>query len=460
MNNFNGFTQKIKNPQILYMYKNIMNSELNKDVTLVNLINKEKNRQRENIELIASENFTSKGVISCLGSILTNKYSEGRPYKRYYGGNEVIDEIESLCEKRALEAFHLDQSMWGVNVQPYSGSVANIAAFNGLLSPGDTIMGLDLYSGGHLSHGFQTPTKKINISSVFYNSVSYTIKEDGYIDYDHIEQIIKENSPKLVICGGSAYPRDIDYNRIRRMCDCYMLADISHINGFIAHGLMNNPFEVCDVVTTTTHKTLRGPRSAMIFAKKENDLYKKINESVFPGVQGGPHNHQIAALAFQLKEVNTDEYKNYITTVRKNAKYLGERLIELGFDLSTKGTDCHLLLIDLKPFKISGSKMERVCELANISLNKNTVYGDTSALSPSGIRIGTSCMTTRNMNEDGWNKLALWLKECVNICIERQEKYGKKLKDFNVDIENDSNILKLKEEIRIFAKSLDFYDIQ
>ena len=460
MNNFNGFTRKIKNPKILYMYKNIMNSELNKDVTLVNLINKEKNRQRENIELIASENFTSKGVISCLGSILTNKYSEGRPYKRYYGGNEVIDEIESLCEKRALEAFHLDKSMWGVNVQPYSGSVANIAAFNGLLSPGDTIMGLDLYSGGHLSHGFQTPTKKINISSVFYNSVSYTIKEDGYIDYDHIEQIIKENNPKLVICGGSAYPRDIDYNRIRRMCDCYMLADISHINGFIAHGLMNNPFEVCDVVTTTTHKTLRGPRSAMIFAKKENDLYKKINESVFPGVQGGPHNHQIAALAFQLKEVNTDEYKNYITTVRKNAKYLGERLIELGFDLSTKGTDCHLLLIDLKPFKISGSKMERVCELANISLNKNTVYGDTSALSPSGIRIGTSCMTTRNMNEDGWNKLALWLKECVNICIERQEKYGKKLKDFNVDIEKDSNILKLKEEIKIFAKSLDFYDIQ
>ena len=436
-----------------------MNSELNKDVTLVNLINKEKNRQRENIELIASENFTSKGVISCLGSILTNKYSEGRPYKRYYGGNEVIDEIESLCEKRALETFSLDDSIWGVNVQPYSGCIANIAAFNGMLSPGDTIMGLDLYSGGHLSHGFQTPTKKINISSVFYNSVSYTIKEDGYIDYDHIEQIIKENNPKLVICGGSAYPRDIDYDRIRRMCDCYMLADISHINGFIAHGLMNNPFEVCDVVTTTTHKTLRGPRSAMIFAKKENDLYKKINESVFPGVQGGPHNHQIAALAFQLKEVNTDEYKKYITNVKENAKYLGERLMELGFDLSTKGTDCHLLLIDLKPFKISGSKMERVCELANISLNKNTVYGDKSALSPSGIRIGTSCMTTRSMDKEGWNKLALWLKECVNICIDRQDKYGKKLVDFNVDIENDSNILKLKEEIKIYASSLDFYDI-
>lgn len=350
-----------------------------------------------------------------------------------------------------MEAFHLDEIVWGVNVQPYSGSVANIAAFNGLLNPGDTIMGLDLYSGGHLSHGFQTPTKKINISSVLYNSVSYSIKPDGYIDYDQIEQLIKENKPKLLICGGSAYPRDIDYHRIRRMCNCYMLADISHINGFIAHNLMNNPFEVCDVVTTTTHKTLRGPRSAMIFAKKENDIYKKINESVFPGVQG--------ALAFQLKEVNSNEYKNYITTVRENARYLGERLQEYGFELSTQGTDCHLLLINLKSFNISGSKMERVCELANISLNKNTVYGDTSALSPSGIRIGTSCMTSRNMDKEGWNKLASWLFTCVKICQNRQETYGKKLKDFNIDIENDSNILKLKEEVRIYATSLDFYDI-
>lgn len=459
MNKLIGFTQKIKAPNFLYMYKNIMNTKLINDPELLSLINKEKLRQRENIELIASENFTSKGVISCLGSTLTNKYSEGRPYKRYYGGNEVIDEIETLCEKRALETFHLDESVWGVNVQPYSGSVANIAAFNGLLNPGDTIMGLDLYSGGHLSHGFQTPTKKINISSVLYNSVSYSIKEDGYIDYDQIEQLIKENNPKLLICGGSAYPRDIEYDRIRRMCNCYMLADISHINGFIAHNLMNNPFEVCDVVTTTTHKTLRGPRSAMIFAKKGNDLYKKINESVFPGVQGGPHNHQIGALAFQLKEVKSQEYKNYITTVRENARYLGERLQSYGFELSTHGTDCHLLLINLKPFNISGSKMERVCELVNISLNKNTVYGDTSALSPSGIRIGTSCMTTRNMDKEGWDKLASWLFECVKICQIRQDKYGKKLKDFNVDIEKDCNIIKLKEEIRAYAYSLDFYNV-
>ena len=404
MNKLIGFTQKIKSPVCRCIYND--------------LINKEEIRLRETIKL-----FTSDGINSCLSA----KYSKERLHKRYYCANTI--------KKRAFEVFNLDKSLWDVNIRTDSGSVA---VFNGLLNPGDTIMGLDL------SHSFQTPTKKINFSRV-----SYTIKEDGYIDYDQIEQLIKENNPKLLICGGSAYPRDIEYDRIRRMCNCYMLADISHINGFIAHNLMNNPFEVCDIVTTTTHKTLRGPRSAMIFAKKENDLYKKIS------VQGGPHNHQIGALAFQLKEVKSQEYKKYITTVRENARYLGERLQSYGFDLSTHGTDCHLLLINLKPFNISGSKMERVCELANISLNKNTVYGDTSALSPSGIRIGTSCMTTRNMDKEGWDKLASWLFECVKICQKRQEK----LKDFNVDIENDSNIIKLKEEIRDYASSLDFYNV-
>ena len=437
------------------------------DKEIFNLINKEFIRQRENIELIASENFTSKSVIECLGSILTNKYSEGRPHARYYGGNEVIDEIETCCEERALKAFKLEPSKWSVNVQPYSGSVANIAAFNGILNPGDTIMGLDLYSGGHLSHGFETPKKKINISSVFYKSAPYYIKEDGYIDYDEMERKALDVKPNLIICGGSAYPRDIDYERIRRICDsvsekntkCYMMADIAHINGFIASGIMNNPFNYCDIVTTTTHKTLRGPRSGMIFCKKENNLDKKVNESIFPGVQGGPHNHQIAALAVQLKEVNTNEFKEYMNKVRENSRYLGEQLKNKGFKLSTNGTDNHILLIDLSNFGVSGSKMERVCELVNISLNKNTVYGDTSALSPSGIRIGTSCMTTRDMDLDGWDKLAIWLEKCVLICKERQKKYGKKLKDFNIDIEKDENIISLKEEIRIYATNLPFYEM-
>lgn len=445
---------KIKNNII---YRNMVLQKT--DPVIFNLINKEKQRQIENIELIASENFTSSSVIECLGSILTNKYSEGRPGARYYGGNEVIDEIESLCEKRALQAFNLDENIWGVNVQPYSGSVANIAAFNSILEPGDKIMGLDLYSGGHLSHGFKTDKKKINISSIIYDSYAYHVNNNGYIDYKQLESDARRIKPKLIICGGSAYPRDIDYKKlhnIAKLNNSYLLADIAHINGFIAAGLMNNPFEYCDIVTTTTHKTLRGPRSGMIFAKKDNDLFQKVNESVFPCIQGGPHNHQIAALATQLKEVNSNEFKQYMFNVRENARYLGEKLKEKGFKLSTNGTDNHILLIDLKPFDITGSKMERVCELVNISLNKNTIYGDKSALSPSGIRIGTSCMTTREMPKEGWEKLANWLYKCVEICKSRQLIFGKKLKDFNRDIDKDYEIKKLRDNIRIYAKKLKY----
>jgi glycine hydroxymethyltransferase len=447
-----------------------MNSKLSDDNELQTIINNENKRQKENIELIASENFTSLGVMECLGSILTNKYSEGRPNKRYYGGNEYIDELELLCEKRALSLFNLSSDTWGVNVQPYSGSVANIAVYNGILKPGDKILGLNLYSGGHLSHGFQTPTKKINISSVIYQSISYNIKEDGYIDYEELEIIALKEQPSLIICGGSAYPRDIDYLRFRNICDminillknenkkCYLMADIAHINGFVFTGIMNNPFQYCDIVTTTTHKTMRGPRSGMIFAKKDNNLFNNICESVFPGVQGGPHNNQIAALAFQLKEANTPQFKNYMKNVIKNSHFFANELKERGFKLSTDGTDNHILLIDLKNFEISGSKMERVCELVNISLNKNTVYGDTSALSPSGIRLGTTCMTTRQMPEEGWRKLSNWLLKCVNICRDRQVKYGKKLVDFNKDIENDTDIIKIKKEIIDYANTLPFYD--
>ena len=421
------------------------------DNEIYELIQEEDNRQRTNIELIASENFTSYAVRECLGSCLTNKYSEGRPEKRYYGGNEVIDKIELLCERRALEAFGLNEDDWSVNVQPYSGSPANFAVYTALLQPGDRIMGLDLPSGGHLSHGFQTDKKKISATSIFFTSKPYKVNNEGWIDYDQLEKDVLEFKPRILICGASAYPRDFDYKKFREIADSvgsYLMADIAHISGLIVSGEMNNPFEYCDIVTTTTHKTLRGPRSGMIFVNKKSgdgNNEKKINEAVFPGLQGGPHNHQIAGLAVQLKEVMTQEFRDYIKKVKDNAKYLGEKLIEKGFELSTGGTENHLLLVKLRNFGITGSKMEKVCELANISLNKNTVVGDKSALSPTGIRIGTAYMTTLGFND--WDKLSNWLRRCVDICIKRQEKYGKKLRDWNKDIEIDNDILIIKYEI-------------
>ena len=425
------------------------------DSEIYNLIQQEQTRQQNGIELIASENFTSGAVRECLGSVLTNKYSEGLPFKRYYGGNEIIDKIEVLCQSRALKAFGLDENEWGVNVQPYSGSPANFAVYTGLLEPGDRIMGLDLPSGGHLTHGFQTPTKKISASSIYFQSKPYMVNDAGWIDYDALEKLALDFKPHLIICGASAYPRDFDYGRFREIADkvsAYLMADIAHISGFIATKQMNNPFEYCDVVTSTTHKTLRGPRSGIIFAKKQNGLIQRINEAVFPGLQGGPHNHQIAGVAVQLKEVQTQEFHQYIQNVKQNAYYLGEKLKERGFQLSTNGTDTHILLVILRNFGITGSKMERVCELARISLNKNAVPGDKSALSPNGIRIGTSCMTTRGMTKEGWEMVADWLLRCVHICLERQEKYGKKLKFWRTDIEQDEKILDIRKEVLVYTR--------
>lgn len=429
------------------------------DPEMYDLIQEEDHRQRHNIELIASENFTSMVVRECLGSCLTNKYSEGRPERRYYGGNDVIDKIELLCEQRALEAFGLDDDEWSVNVQPYSGSPANFAVYTGLLKPGDKLMGLDLPSGGHLSHGFQTEKKKISATSIYFQSRPYKVGEGGYIDYDQLEKDVVEFEPKIVICGASAYPRDFDYERFRKICDkvgAYLMADIAHISGLVVAGEMNNPFEFCDVVTTTTHKTLRGPRSGMIFVntKRVDNGERRINEAVFPGLQGGPHNHQIAGLAVQLKEVMTQEFRDYIKKVKDNAKYLGDRLVEKGFELATGGTDNHLLLVKLKGFGITGSKMEKVCELSGISLNKNCVFGDKSALSPTGIRIGTPYMTTLGMEKDGWLKLADWLRRCVDICVDRQNKYGKKLRDWGKDIEKDSRIFEIKKEVTEYCSIL------
>ena len=433
-----------------------------KDPKLFNLILKEYTRQKTSLELIASENFTSKSVMECLGSVLTNKYSEGQVGARYYGGCQVIDEIEQLCKDRAMSAYKLNPNVWSVNVQPYSGSPANMAVYLGLLKPHDRIMGLDLPSGGHLTHGFYTKNKKISATSIVFESFPYKIKKDGYIDYDSLETIARDYKPQMIICGSSAYPRDFDYRRFREIADIngsYLLCDMAHISGLVATSKMNSPFEYCDVVTSTTHKTLRGPRSGIIFSKKE--LSEKIDFSVFPGLQGGPHNHQIAALATQLMEVNTEEFRDYITQVMLNAKALSNHLMRHGFKLVTDGTDNHLLLVDLRNKGVTGSKVEYIAECVDISLNKNSIFGDTSASNPSGIRIGTPALTTRGFTEADFVKVGDFIIEVVELSRLIQNESGKKLVDFKCVAHEKyfEEIARLKNDINKFAETFEFIEL-
>tara|TARA_B100000787_G_C16192037_1_gene298136 strand:+ start:528 stop:1841 length:1314 start_codon:yes stop_codon:yes gene_type:complete len=430
-----------------------------KDPTLFNLIKKEFRRQKRGLELIASENFTSTSVMECLGSVLTNKYSEGLPKARYYGGCEVVDEIETLCQNRCLEAFNLDKRKWGVNVQPYSGSPANLAVYNALLNPHDRLMGLDLPSGGHLTHGFYTNKKKISATSVFYESLPYKIKSDGYIDYEDLERKSIDFNPKLIICGGSAYPRDLNYKRFREISDInksYLLCDMSHINGLVATNQLSNPFDYCDVISSTTHKTLRGPRAGIIFYKKE--LEEKINFSVFPMLQGGPHQHQIAGIAHQMLEVAKPEFREYIIQVKKNINTLAEYLISKGYKLSTDGTDTHLILVDLKNKGITGSKIEYLCSYVDISINKNSVYGDKSAISPGGIRIGSCALTTRGFLESDFIKIGELLDRVVNIALEIQ-KYGKQFNTFKENVSKfDEELFMIRAEVHLLTSKFDFYE--
>ncbi|KAF1895147.1 hypothetical protein Lal_00022645 [Lupinus albus] len=419
------------------------------------IINKEKDRQYKSLELIASENFTSRAVMEAVGSCLTNKYSEGLPGKRYYGGNEYIDELEILCQERALAAFHVDGKNWGVNVQPLSGSPSNFAVYTAVLKPHDRIMvryyfpsldfdyskmtGLDLPHGGHLSHGFMTPKRRVSGTSIYFESMPYRLDEStGLIDYDMLEKTAILFRPKLIIAGASAYPREIDYPRFRKIADevgAFLMMDMAHISGLVAASVLNNPFEFCDIVTTTTHKSLRGPRGGMIFFKKDLvhgvDLESAINNAVFPGLQGGPHNHTIGGLAVCLKHAQSPEFKIYQNQVVSNCRALAKRLIEHGYKLVSGGSDNHLVLVDLRPSGIDGARAEKILDMASITLNKNSVPGDKSALVPGGIRIGSPAMTTRGLGEKEFALIADFIHEGVQISLEAKSlASGTKLQDF------------------------------
>ncbi|MCM1272981.1 MAG: serine hydroxymethyltransferase [Clostridium sp.] len=366
------------------------------------------NRQNDNIELIASENIVSKAVMAAMGSPLTNKYAEGYPGKRYYGGCEHVDVVEDLARERAKELFGCEY----VNVQPHSGAQANMAAFFAIMEPGDTFMGMNLAHGGHLTHG-----SPVNLSGKYFNVVPYGVNDDGFIDYDKVLEIAKECKPKLIVAGASAYARAIDFKRFREIADsvgAVLMVDMAHIAGLVAAGVHESPIPYAHVTTTTTHKTLRGPRGGMILSSNEVNEKYNFNKAVFPGIQGGPLMHVIAAKAVCLKEALTDEYKQYQKQVVKNAAKLAQALTDRGFKIVSGGTDNHLMLVDLQNLDLTGKEVEKLLDSVHITCNKNTVPNDPkSPFVTSGIRLGTPAITTRGANEEDMVTIADAIKAAV-----------------------------------------------
>jgi glycine hydroxymethyltransferase len=369
------------------------------DPEIVAAMEAELKRQRDNIELIASENFVSPAVMDAMGTHLTNKYAEGYPGKRYYGGCVNVDVVENLARERAKQLFGCEH----VNVQPHSGSQANIAVYFAMLNPGDTILGMNLSHGGHLTHG-----SPVNLSGKYFNVVPYGVDETGFIDYDEFEKIAKECKPKMIVAGASAYARVIDFERIAEIAKAvgaYFMVDIAHIAGLVAAGIHPSPVPYADFVTTTTHKTLRGPRGGMIMCKAE--YAAQIDKAIFPGIQGGPLMHIIAAKAVCFKEALSDEYKEYINQVVKNAKALAQALVDEGLDIVSGGTDNHLMLVDLRKANITGKEAEKLLDEVRITCNKNTIpFDPQSPFVTSGIRLGTPAVTTRGMKEEDMKEIA------------------------------------------------------
>lgn len=373
-------------------------------------------RQRTHIELIASENLVSKAVMAAMGSHLTNKYAEGYPGKRYYGGCEYVDVVETLAIERAKKLFGCDY----VNVQPHSGAQANLAAFFAMVEPGDTVMGMNLAHGGHLTHG-----SPVNISGKYFNIVPYGITDDGFIDYDEVRKIALEAKPKLIVAGASAYPREIDFKKFREIADevgAYLMVDMAHIAGLVAAGLHMSPIPYAHVVTTTTHKTLRGPRGGMILCNEENAQKFNFNKAVFPGIQGGPLMHVIAAKAVCLKEALDDSFKVYAQNVKDNAQALAKGLTDRGFNLISNGTDNHLMLVDLRNMNVTGKECEKLLDAANITCNKNTIPNDpASPFVTSGIRLGTPAVTSRGMVVEDMDVIAEAISLLVKDCEANKE---------------------------------------
>ncbi|OGK11840.1 hypothetical protein A2954_05650 [Candidatus Roizmanbacteria bacterium RIFCSPLOWO2_01_FULL_37_12] len=406
------------------------------DPEIARLIMLEEKRQEETLMMIPSENYASKAVMQALATRLTNKYSEGYSNARYYQGNKIIDQIETLCIERAKKLFNVPY----VNIQPYSGSPANSAVFFALLEPGDKISGLTLASGGHLTHG----VPKVTFSGKYFNSVQYEVAKNGWIDYDKLEKFVLKEKPKLIVAGTTHYPRKLDFKRFAQIADkvgAFLMADISHVVGMVIAGVYPNPVPYAHVITTTTHKTLRGPRGAIILVtkkglKRDPDMGKKINSAIIPGLQGGPHNNVTAALAVALKEAGKKNFLRYNQQIVKNGKELANNLVKMGYELQSGGTDTHVMVIDLRKQKILGNTAAEVLEEAGLVLNRNKVPFDPNPpFYPSGIRLGTPGLTSRGMKEKEMKQIAQWIDQILKAIIETKNKLG-----VNIDKEKKKSI--------------------
>lgn len=433
------------------------------DPEVFDAIRSEVARQRGGLEMIPSENFTSISVLEALGSVMTNKYSEGYAGKRYYGGNEYVDAIERLAIERAKKLFGVPHA----NVQPYSGSPANLAVYLALCKPGDTIMGLNLTDGGHLTHGWKT-----SVSGQIFNSVPYHVKKDGYIDIDQARMLAEENKPKLIWIGATAYTRELPFEEfadIAQSVDAYLVADISHIAGLIVSGMHKSPAQYAHVITTTTHKTLRGPRGAMIMVTdkgiaKDPALPQKVDSTIFPGLQGGPHDNAVAGIAIALLEASKPSFKDYGSQIVKNSRALAEELKNNGITLVTGGTDNHMILIDLTGFgKGNGVFVQDALGKAGITVNKNTIPGEPSSpFYPSGIRLGTPALTTMGMKEEDMRKVGIMIARIIKDVKDYQLPEGKEervmyLEKFRKDLDSRQEIKDVRKEVFDICKNFPLY---